>query len=555
MTNKKNNNTNNSTNDQDENQNNQNQNTNVENSEQNNIQKNSTTKNEKDTKFLDNINKQNIEKTKSIKSKVIKLNSSIAYLSYVNEVQIYNEVKNLRNQTIGFVKSVHNFEIEVYLIVENDDISIDEEVNVYLTQISIKFHDKILGSVINPLGDFIMSFTSREELTQSRSSEIFQEAPNIESRSKLNDQFVTGYNIVDFMFPVGYGQRMLVIGDKQTHKTEFFIETIKNIFVNRQSCNRDKETICIYVSIGQKKSDLSRFINDMIINKVSNTMIVAATSSDPLGLQYLAPYAATSIADFYAKNNYNIILIYDDLSKHAIAYRELCLLAHEKPGRQTYSSDIFYTHSSLLERSLKYKNGGSITSLIGIESFESEIDYITTNVISITDGQLFFSSDKLKLGLKPPICTSLSVSRTGASVQLKGYKGIMGIIRQKIALYNQSLDFYKNYKEECDKSVLNNIKWGLYIINLLYNTNNSGSNGMLKQLCIKSIIEQQLFFNNYSLEDIEQELFINQINVFISNTINEIEIEIKKNASIINDNQKLYDYIKQYVMNAHNKKI
>ena len=267
---------------------------------------------------------------------------------------------------------------------------------------------------------------------------IERPAPGIAERKSVSVPMETGILAIDSMFPIGRGQRELIIGDRQTGKTAIATDTIIN--------QKDKDVICIYVAIGQKASTIAKIVNTLSKNGAMDyTILVAATASDPAPLQYIAPYSGTSMAEFFMKQGKDVLIVYDDLSKHAVAYRALSLLLERSPGREAYPGDVFYLHSRLLERAARLSDelgGGSLTALPIIETQAGDVSaYIPTNVISITDGQIYLETEMFNAGFRPAVNAGLSVSRVGGAAQIKAMKKIAAPIRVELAQYRELAAF------------------------------------------------------------------------------------------------------------------
>lgn len=294
--------------------------------------------------------------------------------------------------------------------------------------------DNLLGRIVDPLGKHLDDLSP---ITQDSFRLMDSIAPSIISRKSVNTPLETGLKVIDSIVPIGHGQRELIIGDSKTGKTSIGIDSILN-----QSTT---DTINIYVAIGQKRSSVSRLKNVLVVNNCLNSsLIVAATASDPASLQFIAPYCATSMGEYWMHNGLRVLMIYDDLSKHAVAYRQISLLIRRPPGREGYPGDVFYLHSRLLERSANLKTDASITSLPIIETIQGDVSsYIPTNVISITDGQVFLDTDLFSRGIRPSVSPGLSVSRVGSAAQSKTIKKMAGNLKLELAQYREVEDFAK----------------------------------------------------------------------------------------------------------------
>jgi F-type H+-transporting ATPase subunit alpha len=294
--------------------------------------------------------------------------------------------------------------------------------------------DGIIGRVIDPLGNALDSLPN---IISNENYPMESIAPSIISRKSVNTPLSTGLKIVDSLVPIGHGQRELIIGDTKTGKTTIALDTILN--------QKEEDTICIYVAIGQKRSSVARIAKIFEDNKLlDNTIIVAATASDTATLQYIAPYTATAIGEYFMHKGLPVLIVYDDLSKHAVSYRQISLLLRRPPGREGYPGDVFFLHSRLLERSANLSAGGSITALPIIETIQGDVSaYIPTNVISITDGQIFLEAELFSKGIRPSISAGLSVSRVGSAAQSVTLKKISGALKLELAQYREVEGFTK----------------------------------------------------------------------------------------------------------------
>ena len=319
---------------------------------------------------------------------------------------------------------------------------------------------KFIGRVVNALGAPI---DGAGEIEADDYRPIENEAPGIVDRKSVSVPMETGILSIDSMFPIGRGQRELIIGDRQTGKTSIATDTILN--------QKGKDVICVYVAIGQKASTIAKVVNNL--NKydaMDYTIVVASTASDSAPLQYIAPYSGTAIAEYFMHKGKDVLIVYDDLSKHAVAYRTLSLLLGRSPGREAYPGDVFYLHSRLLERSSKLKDelgGGSITALPIIETQAGDVSaYIPTNVISITDGQIFLESDLFFSGMRPAVNVGLSVSRVGGAAQTKAMKKAAGSIRIDLAQYRE-MEVFTQFSSDLDENTKEQLQYGKGLMELL----------------------------------------------------------------------------------------
>jgi len=322
----------------------------------------------------------------------------------------------------------------VSAIVLGSDILIKPGIYAYRKNVlmSVPTGQMLLGRVVNPLGEPL----DEKGVIKSNSSRFIESrAPSIIVRASVTKPLETGLKVIDSLVPIGHGQRELIIGDTKTGKTSIAIDTILN--------QKGSDTLCIYVAIGQKRSSVARIakiLNDK--NCMHYTIIVAATASDSAALQYIAPYAGCSMGEFFMYKGLNVVVVYDDLSKHAVAYRQLSLLLRRPPGREGYPGDVFYLHSRLLERAANLLNSGSLTALPIIETIQGDVSaYIPTNVISITDGQIFLEMELFTKGIRPAVSPGLSVSRVGSAAQNKVLKKMASSLKLELAQYREVEDF------------------------------------------------------------------------------------------------------------------
>ena len=361
------------------------------------------------------------------------------------EDAMYGQLIEFPNNTFGMVMNIEEDDIGVALLGENVTIKEGDTCTRTKRLVSVPVGDEMLGRVVNSLGQPIDGYGP---IKADEYRPVENIAPEIMDRQSVNEPLETGIKAIDSMIPIGKGQRELIIGDRQTGKTAIAIDTIIN--------QKGKDVYCVYCSIGQKNSSLAQIVARLKrYDALKYTTIVGSSAAEPAPMQYLAPYSATSIAEYWMHKGKNVLIIYDDLSKHAVAYRTLLLLLRRSPGREAYPGDIFYLHSRLLERSCRLSKelgGGSITALPIIETQAGDISaYIPTNVISITDGQLFLNTDMFNSGQRPAIDSGLSVSRVGSSAQTKVMKSVSKDLRMALANYHEMLDFSR-FGSDLDKS-------------------------------------------------------------------------------------------------------
>ncbi|MDH4328476.1 MAG: F0F1 ATP synthase subunit alpha, partial [Nitrospira sp.] len=320
--------------------------------------------------------------------------------------------------------------------------------------------EALIGRVVNAIGQPI---DGKGAIKSTLSSRIEMVAPGVNTRQSVREPLQTGIKAIDAMIPIGRGQRELIIGDRQTGKTAIAVDTI----INQKGLN----VFCIYVAIGQKRSTVARVVKTLEENHAMEySMVVSASASDPAPMQFLAPFAGAAIGEYFRDNGKHALIVYDDLSKHAVAYRELSLLLRRPPGREAYPGDVFYLHSRLLERAAKLSEklgGGSLTALPIIETQAGDVSaYIPTNVISITDGQIYLGSDLFYSGIRPAINVGLSVSRVGGSAQIKTMKQVAGTLRLDLAQYREMAAF-SQFGSELDKATQMQLARGVRMVELL----------------------------------------------------------------------------------------
>jgi len=350
------------------------------------------------------------------------------------------EIQTKSGQKImGLVENLESTHVSIVAL--GDDTHIKEGDYIIRTkkELKIPVGEELLGRVVNVLGEPI---DGGPTITPRQYAFIDQDAPSIMDRESVKTPLKTGITMIDSMIPIGRGQRELIIGDRQTGKTAIVLDTI----INQKYNTKEDRVVCIYVAIGQKRSTVARIVQSLkLAGALEHTIIVSATASDLNIFQFLAPYAATSMGEYFRDDGKHALIIYDDLSKHAVAYRQMALLMKRPPGREAYPGDVFYTHSRLLERSGQLsaeKGGGSLTALPIIETQAGDVSaYIPTNVISITDGQIFLQTDLFHKGIKPAINLGISVSRIGGAAQTKDMKKLAGTMKLEMAQYAEIKEF------------------------------------------------------------------------------------------------------------------
>ena len=384
--------------------------------------------------------------------KVIWVGDGIATV-YGIEHAMYGEIVIFENGIRGMVQDIRRDQVGCIILGKDTEIKEGTKVTRTKKKAGVPVGDAYIGRIINALGAPI---DGKGEIPADDYRAIEQEAPGIVDRQSVNQPMETGILAIDSMFPIGRGQRELIIGDRQTGKTSIAVDTILN--------QKGKDVICIYVAIGQKASTVAKLVNTLTKNGAMDySIVLSSTASESASLQYIAPYAGTALAEYFMYKGKDVLIIYDDLSKHAVAYRALSLLLERSPGREAYPGDVFYLHSRLLERSSKLSDelgGGSITALPIIETQAGDVSaYIPTNVISITDGQIYLETDLFNAGMRPAINVGLSVSRVGGHAQKQAIRKQSGQIRLDRAHYMELLLFAR-FGDELDDETRASIEKG-----------------------------------------------------------------------------------------------
>src|SRR5438445_3332834 len=370
------------------------------------------------------------------------------------------ELVQFPHNVAGLALNLEEDNVGVVLLGEYQAISEGAVVRRTGRIMSVPVGPNLVGRVVNPLG---IPIDGRGNIESADYYPIERIAPGVVDRKPVKEPLQTGLKAIDSMIPIGRGQRELIIGDRQTGKTAIAVDTIIN--------QKGKGVVCIYVAIGQKKSTVAQVVKTLEdYGAMEHTIVVSASASEPAPLQYLAPYGGCAMGEYFLYNKKHALLIYDDLSKHAQAYREISLLLRRPPGREAYPGDVFYLHSRLLERAAKMSDemgGGSLTALPIIETQEGDVSaYIPTNVISITDGQIYLEPDLFFAGVRPAINVGISVSRVGGNAQTKAMKKIAGSLRLDLAAYRE-LEAFAQLGTELDKATQSQLDRGARLVELL----------------------------------------------------------------------------------------
>jgi len=451
---------------------------------------------------------------------VIWIGDGIATI-YGMDHAVYGEIVIFENGIKGMVQDIRRNEIGCILFGKDTEIKEGSKVKRTKKRAGIPVGEAFIGRVINSLGEPIDG-KGPVESTDYRPIEF--EAPGITQRKSVTTPMETGILTIDAMFPIGRGQRELIIGDRQTGKTSIAVDTILN--------QKGKDVVCIYVAIGQKASSVAKLVSTLEQHgAMQYTTVLVSTASDPSSLQYIAPYAGTAMGEHFMYQGKDVLMVYDDLSKHAVAYRALSLLLERSPGREAYPGDVFYLHSRLLERSSRLSDklgGGSMTALPIIETQSGDVSaYIPTNVISITDGQIFLESDLFFSGMRPAVNVGLSVSRVGGAAQTKAMKKASGSIRIDLAQYRE-MEVFTQFSSDLDEITKNQLRHGKVMMELLK-----------QPLCHPLHLHEQvilLWIANHELMDCidtkQVKIFQREILSFIEHNHPEIIQEIKETKTL-----------------------
>jgi len=390
---------------------------------------------------------------------VISLGDGIARVYGLDKVMA-GELLSFPHNVAGIAMNLEEDQVGVVLLGDYTEIKEDDEVKRTGRIMSVPVGDKMVGRVINALGQPI---DDKGPIATDQFIPLERIAPGVIDRQPVREPMATGLKAIDSMIPIGRGQRELIIGDRQTGKTAVALDTIIN--------NKGNDLICIYNAIGQKRSSIAQVVKILEdAGAMEYTIVVAASASEPAPMQYIAPYAACAMGEYFRDSKRHALVIYDDLSKHAASYREISLLLRRPPGREAYPGDVFYLHSRLLERAAKLSDkmgGGSLTALPVIETQAGDVSaYIPTNVISITDGQIFLETDLFNSGIRPAVNVGISVSRVGGSAQIKAMRQVAGSMKLELAQYRE-LAAFAQFGSDLDKATQAQLNRGQRLVEVL----------------------------------------------------------------------------------------
>jgi F-type H+-transporting ATPase subunit alpha len=422
---------------------------------------------------------------------------------YGLEKVMSGELLEFSDGTVGIALNLETKNVGAVLMGEGRGIQEGSSVRATGKIAQVPVGEKYLGRVVNALA---VPIDGKGDIQTSENRLIESMAPGIISRRSVHEPLQTGILAIDSMIPIGRGQRELIIGDRQTGKTAIAVDTILN--------QKGKDVVCVYVAIGQKASSIAQVVNVLTDNNAMDyTIIVSATADSPATLQYLAPYTGAALAEFFMYTGRATLIIYDDLTKQAQAYREMSLLLRRPPGREAYPGDVFYLHSRLLERAAKLSDAlgaGSMTALPVVETQEGDVSaYIPTNVISITDGQIFLSADLFNSGLRPAINVGISVSRVGSAAQIKAMKAVAGKLKLELAQFAE-LEAFSQFASDLDQATQNQLARGSRLRELLKQAQGAplsvadqvatiyaGTNGFLDSVAVSDIRTFLVGFRKY----------------------------------------------------------
>lgn len=393
---------------------------------------------------------------------VIQVGDGIARV-YGLENCMAGELLEFTGNTYGMALNLEEDNVGAVILGSDRDIREGDVVKPTGTVVEVPVGEDLLGRVVNALGQPI---DGKGPIRSEGTRPIESPAPGVLQRKSVHQPLQTGIKAIDSMIPIGRGQRELIIGDRQTGKTAIAVDTILN--------QKDEDVICIYVAIGQKASTVAQLVQSLEDKgAMAYTIVVSATASDVSPLQYIAPYAGCAIGEHFMYQGKDVLIIYDDLSKHAVAYRALSLLLHRPPGREAYPGDVFYLHSRLLERAANIKGSGSLTALPVIETQAGDVSaYIPTNVISITDGQIFLETELFNSGIRPAVNPGISVSRVGGDAQIKAMKKVSGTLKLSYSQYRE-LQAFSQFGSDLDADTKARLDQGERIVEVLKQPQNS----------------------------------------------------------------------------------
>ncbi|WP_436945225.1 F0F1 ATP synthase subunit alpha [Staphylococcus xylosus] len=454
---------------------------------------------------------------------VLQIGDGIALIHGLNDVMA-GELIEFKSGVLGLAQNLEESNVGVVILGPYADIKEGDEVKRTGRIMEVPVGDELIGRVVNPLGQAI---DGQGPINTTKTRPVEKKATGVMDRKSVDEPLQTGIKAIDALVPIGRGQRELIIGDRQTGKTTVAIDTILN--------QADQDTICIYVAIGQKDSTVRANVEKLRQEgALDYTIIVSASAADPAPMLYIAPYAGVAMAEEFMFAGKDVLIVYDDLTKQAAAYRELSLLLRRPPGREAYPGDVFYLHSRLLERAAKLNDdlgGGSITALPIIETQAGDIAaYVPTNVISITDGQIFLQSDLFFSGVRPAINAGQSVSRVGGSAQIKAMKKVAGTLRLDLASYRE-LESFAQFGSDLDEFTAQKLERGKRTVEILKQDKNKPLPVENQVLIIYALTKGYL--DDIPVDDITR--FEDELNLWAKSNATELLNEIKTSGALPKD--------------------
>ena len=458
---------------------------------------------------------------------IIEVGDGVARASGLENV-MSSELVELPNEVFGMALNLEQDNVGLVLFGDTTKVKEGDIAKRTGKVVEVPVGKEMLGRVVNPLGQ---PLDGKGPINSSKSLPVERKALGVMARSPVNEPLQTGIKAIDSMVPIGRGQRELIIGDRQTGKTAVAIDAIIN---QKNTQNSDSPVFCVYVAIGQKASTVASLVSELEQQgAMEYTVVVAANASDPAPMQYIAPYAGCAMGEFFRDNGQHALIVYDDLSKQAVAYRQMSLVLRRPPGREAFPGDVFYLHSRLLERASKLSEdlgSGSLTALPIIETQEGDVSaYIPTNVISITDGQIYLETNLFNSGIRPAIDVGLSVSRVGGNAQIKAMKKVAGTLRLDLAQYRE-LEAFAKFGSDLDKATLAQLTRGERMVEIL-------KQNQYAPMTVERQIAIIFAASKGHLDDIE----IEKVSEFESNLFDYLEANASDQLSLIKESGDLSD--------------
>lgn len=473
---------------------------------------------------------------------VVTVGDNVARAYGLNNVRA-GEVVEFSSGVLGVVLNLEVDSVGIVVMGPEDVVKQGDKVKRTGKILQVPIGKALLGRVVDGLGNPV---DGKGEIITDLYRKVEVKAPGIIERQSVREPVQTGIKAIDALIPIGRGQRELIIGDRQTGKTAIAIDTIINQKTAHLSDNEKEKIYCIYVAIGQKRSSVAQIVKKLQdTGAIDYTVVVSATASDPASLQFLAPYTACSIGEYFRDNGMHALIVYDDLSKHAVAYRQISLLLRRPPGREAYPGDVFYLHSRLLERAAKMSDGqggGSLTALPIVETQAGDVSaYIPTNIISITDGQIFLESELFYQGIRPAVNVGISVSRVGSAAQIKAMKKVAGSIKLELAQFREIAAFAQ-FGSDLDKSTQHLISHGKKLVEILKQPQYS-----------PFVVEEQVISIYAGVKGYLDEIPLEQIKDFEQKLLADIKVQVPEILKAIREQKDIGSEIEQKLQVFLNK--